>query len=313
MEDQLKAFLDYMLAERNYSPLTIELYRREIAAFGEYVKREGCKSWGEVDRNLMRRYLGWLSAQGYAKGSIARRMAEVRSFYKFLQRQGYLATNPLTNMSSPKTDKRLPEFLSVEETVALLSVPDTTTPHGLRDRAILELLYASGMRVSEIVGLNLGDVDMHRGEARVMGKGSKERIVLLGQPALRALAAYLREGRHKLLGQKSSDALFLNRFGQRFSARGIQRLLDEASQMAGIPRRITPHTLRHTFATHMLDGGADLRVVQELLGHANLSTTQKYTHVTQSRARKVYLSTHPLAKRACGKQINDQLQPGEGK
>lgn len=313
MKDQLKAFLDYMLAERNYSPLTIELYKREITAFGEYAKKEGCKSWGDVDRNLMRRYLGWLSAQGYAKGSIARRMAEVRSFYKFLQRQGYLAENPLANMSSPKTDKRLPEFLSVEETVALLSVPDTSTPQGLRDRAILELLYASGMRVSEIVGLNLDDVDMHHGEARVMGKGAKERIVLLGQPALRALAAYLREGRPKLLGQKDSNALFLNRFGQRFSARGVQRLLDEASRMAGLSRRITPHTLRHTFATHMLDGGADLRVVQELLGHASLTTTQKYTHVTQSRARKVYLSTHPLAKRTAGSPVNDRLQPEKEK
>jgi len=306
MDDQLQAFLTYMLAERNYSPLTIDLYRREITAFGEYIKKEGCRSWGEVDRNLVRRYLNWLSIQGYAKGSIARRMAEVRSFYRFLQHQGYIAENPLASMSSPKTDKRLPEFLSVEETVALLTVPDVTTPQGLRDRAILELLYASGMRVSEIVGLNLGDVDLKRGEARVMGKGAKERIVLLGQPALQALKAYLQEARGKLLGQKASNALFLNRFGERFSVRGVQRLLDQAARAAGITRQITPHTLRHTFATHMLDGGADLRVVQELLGHANLSTTQRYTHVTQSQARRVYLSTHPLAKRAAGEQTDSR-------
>ncbi len=297
MDKELHAYLIYMSAEKNYSPLTIGLYKREITEFSGFVKREGLDSWSKVDRPLVRRYLAWLGAQKYAKGSIARRMAEVRSFFKFLQRDEYIKENPLRHMASPKTDKLLPEFLSVEETVALLATPDTSTPLGLRDRAILELLYSSGIRVSEIVGLNLGSVDFYQSEVRVWGKGAKERIVLMGQPAQRALETYLRLARGELLGKKTSNALFLNRLGGRFSVRGVQRLLDDSAHKAGLTRNITPHTLRHTFATHILDGGADLRVVQELLGHESLSTTQMYTHVTQSRARKVYLETHPLAKR----------------
>lgn len=289
--------MDYMSAERNYSPLTMELYHREVTEFGEFIRREGLATWSQVDRTVVRRYLAWLGAQSYARGSVARRLAEVRSFFKFLHREGHITENPLRRMSSPKVEKRLPEFLSVDETVALLSVPDGSTPLGLRDRAILELLYSSGIRVSEIIGLDMGSVDLTRAEARVWGKGAKERIVLLGQPAVRALEAYVSQVRGKLLGPKTTNALFLNRLGARFSVRGVQRLLDVSAKQAGLSRHITPHTLRHTFATHVLDGGADLRVVQELLGHASLSTTQTYTHVTQGQARKVYLATHPLARK----------------
>ena len=249
----------YMSAERNYSRLTMELYRREITEFGEFLRREGLGGWSQVDRPVVRRYLAWLGAQAYARGSIARRLAEVRSFFKFLHREGHITQNPLRSMSSPKVEKRLPEFLSVAETVALLSVPDGSTPLGLRDRAILEILYSSGIRVSELIGLDMGSVDFDQREARVWGKGAKERIVLLGQPAVRALQTYVSQVRGKLLGPKTSNALFLNRLGARFSVRGVQRLMDESAEKAGLARHITPHTLRHTFATHVLDGGADYR------------------------------------------------------
>jgi integrase/recombinase XerC len=296
VEEALKQYLTYMSAEKNYSPLTIALYRREIGEFGRFLQGEGLRDWGQADRLLVRKYLAWLAARGYARGSIARRVAEVRSFYRFLLKDGFVKENPLQALRTPKTEKRLPEFLTPQETVALLTTPDTSTPLGLRDRAILELLYASGIRVSEIIGMDIGDISPSQGEALVWGKGAKERIVLVGKPALNALETYLREARPKLLGKKQSNALFLNRLGDRFTVRGVQRLLDDASVAAGLTKRITPHTLRHTFATHLLDGGADLRVVQELLGHAHVSTTQIYTHVTQSHARRVYLRTHPLAR-----------------
>ncbi|MDP3046695.1 MAG: tyrosine recombinase [Chloroflexota bacterium] len=296
MEEQIKQFLIYMTAERNFSPLTIRLYKREIEEFGEFLKSQGLETWGQADRTVARKYLAMLGSQGYAKASMARRVAELHSFYRFMLREGLLQENPLTALTAPKAEKRLPEFLTVQETVALLSIPDIATPLGLRDRAILEMLYASGMRVSELIGLKLGDVTPSQGEALVWGKGAKERIVLVGQPALRALEAYLRDGRPMLLGKKQSNAIFLNRLGERFSVRGVQRLLDDASHAAGLTRSITPHTLRHTFATHLLDGGADLRMMQELLGHASVSTTQIYTHVTQAHARRIYLNTHPLAR-----------------
>ena len=296
MEEHLSQFIAYMTAEKNASPLTITLYRREIREFGEFLRREGLAAWGAADRLAVRRYLAWLQAQGYVKASIARRVAEIRSFYKFLRREGLIASNPLESVSGPRKEKRLPHFLSVPEAVALLSAPDTITPQGLRDRAILELLYASGMRAGELVGLNVGSVNLSQKEARVLGKGAKERIVLLGEPARRALEAYLQESRPRLLNNKAPKALFLNRLGTRLSARSVQEVLNHYARQAGLTKGVTPHTLRHTFATHLLDGGADLRVVQELLGHASLSTTQIYTHVTQSQARKMYLASHPRAK-----------------
>jgi site-specific recombinase XerD len=296
LEEQVKQFLIYMTAERNFSPLTIALYKREIEEFGAFLRSQGLAAWGQAGRTVARKYLAMLGAQGYAKASMARRVAELHSFYRFMLREGLLSENPLAALKAPKAEKRLPEFLTVQETVALLGIPDVATPLGLRDRAILEMLYASGMRVSELIGLKLGDVTPSQGEALVWGKGAKERIVLVGRPALRALEAYLRDGRPQLLGKKQSNSIFLNRLGQTFSVRGVQRLLDDASHAAGLTRSITPHTLRHTFATHLLDGGADLRMTQELLGHASVTTTQIYTHVTQAHARRVYLNTHPLAR-----------------
>ena len=206
-----------------------------------------------------------------------------------------VSTSPVATTSSPKLDRRLPSFLAIEEIERLLEAPDLSSPMGQRDRALLELLYAAGLRVSELVSLNLGQVNLDTREIRVWGKGSKERMVLMGEPAARALTIYLGQGRPELLGEKKNSALLLNRYGERLTERRVQRILEKYAKIAGIGRRVHPHMLRHTFATHLLDGGADLRVVQELLGHASLSSTQIYTHVTQSQARKVYLSAHPMA------------------
>jgi len=233
--------------------------------------------------------------QGFVKASIARKLSAIRSLYRYLLREEIISASPVAATSSPKLDKRLPSFLTTEEVKQLLEAPDLSTPQGQRDRALLELLYASGLRVSELVSLNLEQVNLDSHEIRVWGKGSKERVVLMGEPAARALSAYLSQGRPKLLGKKRSNALFLNRYGERLPERRVQRILEKYASLVSIGKRVYPHMLRHTFATHLLDGGADLRVVQELLGHANLSSTQIYTHVTRSQARKVYLSAHPMA------------------
>lgn len=297
MESALSRFITYMEVQRNASPYTVRNYQHEIAQFMDYLRaHEDVEDWGAVDRHMVRRYLAYLGAEGYARASIARKLTEARSFYKWMLNEGLVLENPLHGVSTPKVEQRLPVFLSVDEVTALLNAPDTSKPQGQRDRAIMELLYGSGLRVSELVNLNLGDIDRSQREVRVWGKGSKERIVVLGEPAVRAITTYLNDGRLKLLkGDRAVNALFLNRSGGRLSARSVQKTLDKCAKMAGLEKKITPHVLRHTFATHLLDGGADLRTVQELLGHEHLSTTQIYTHVTQTRAREVYEAAHPRA------------------
>jgi len=298
METALNRYLVYLQAQRDASPYTVRNYGQEIAQFMDYLRdQEGVTDWSAVDRHMVRRYLAHLGAAGYARASIARKLTEVRSFYKWMQREGLVLENPLHGVSAPRVEKRLPVFLSLDEVQALLAAPDLSTPQGQRDKAILELLYAAGLRVSELAALNLGHVDRTQREVRVLGKGRKERIVVLGEPAVRALTTYLNDGRLKLLkGDRAVSALFLNRSGGRLSARSVQKILDKYSTMAGLDKEVTPHVLRHTFATHLLDGGADLRTVQELLGHEHLSTTQIYTHVTQTRAREVYEQAHPRAR-----------------
>lgn len=298
IEDMTKAlqqYTVYLQAERNASVHTLLNYRRDIEEFAAFCRDHGIESWEEVDRITLRKWLTWLGNQGFVRASIARKVTEVRSFYRFMIREKILDFNPLLAVSAPKVPRRLPSFLSRQQVESLLSCPDTSTPQGKRDRAILELLYASGMRLSEVAGLNLSSINLNTREIRVWGKGAKERVVLMGQPAAQALRVYLSEGRPKLLKSKETPALFLNKSGGRLSVRSIDDLLQRYSRQAGLPDRITPHVLRHTFATHMLEGGADLRVVQELLGHSRLATTQVYTHVTQSQARKVYFEAHPRA------------------
>jgi len=297
MEQHLNQYMNHLSAEKNASQYTLRNYRREIEEFLEFLKTKSITTWDKVDKEVIRDYLAWLTAEDYAKASIARRLSELRSFCRYLMRERVLDHNPFDAVSAPKVPKRLPRYLSTDEVKNLLSAPDIGDSQGLRDRAMLELLYAAGMRVSELVNLNLSDIDSGRAQIKVLGKGNKERMVLVGRPAMRAVMTYIREGRPKLIGKKTSNAIFLNRFGSRLTVRSVQMGLAKYAMKAGIKGEVTPHVLRHTFATHLLDGGADLRAVQELLGHESLSTTQIYTHVSQARAREVYLNTHPGAKK----------------
>jgi len=296
MQEVFKKYINYLEAERNMSAYTVRNYTADLMDFFDFLRARGISSLKEVDRLTLRDYLSHLMKQGLVKASIARKLSAIRSFYRYLLREGVISTSPAVTTSSPKLDKRLPSFLTLEEVKRLLEAPDMSTPQGQRDRALLELLYASGLRVSELAQLNLEQVNLDTREIRVWGKGAKERVVLMGEPAAKALTTYLRQGRLSLLGKKRSSALFINRYGEHLPERRIQRILEQYARLAGIERRVHPHLLRHTFATHLLDGGADLRVVQELLGHADLSSTQIYTHVTKSQAKKVYLSAHPMAR-----------------
>jgi integrase/recombinase XerC len=309
-----RQYIDYLEAESNVSPNTVRIYRSDLEGnsargsekgFLQFLNRKDIKNLEKVDKPVLREYVAWLIKQGVAKTSIARKLSAIRSFYRYLLQEDLVKTSPITvsrrmgqrsDSFSLKLDRRLPAFLTVAEIERLLDTPDINTPPGQRDRALLELLYAAGLRVSELVNLDVGQVNLDTREIRVIGKGSKERIVLIGQPAHQALVAYLESSRPSMCGRKKTNALFLNRSGGRLTARYIQTMLNEYTKQAGIPKKVHPHMLRHTFATHLLDGGADLRVVQELLGHASLSSTQVYTHVTKSQAKKVYQSAHPLAR-----------------
>ncbi|MFC1989080.1 site-specific tyrosine recombinase/integron integrase [Chloroflexota bacterium] len=313
MQEVFNKYINYLTVERNLSPNTIRIYTSDLLGnkkrgvekgFFQFLKGKGVSSLNEVDRNVLRDYMLWLKERGIAKVSIARKQSSLRSFYRYLVREELVPSSPIPlerqgigrlYSFSIKIDKRLPLFLTNDEMTRLLEAPDSATPHGQRDRALLELLYASGIRVSELAKLNLEQVSLDTREIRVWGKRSKERMVLMGKPAAIALTTYLKQGRPMLLGERKSNALFLNRYGGRLTERSIQIELQKTASKAGIDKRVHPHMLRHTFATHLLDGGADLRVVQELLGHASLSSTQIYTHVSKSQAKKVYLSAHPMA------------------
>ncbi len=293
MQQLLEKYVRFLQLEKSASPYTVRNYIGDIRDFLDFLKVQKIGSLDEVDRNLMRRYLSWLMDLNTAKGSIARKLSALRSFYRYLMRENLVKKNPAATTGTPKLERRLPTFLTEAEMKQVLESPDLSTPAGIRDRALMELLYAAGLRVSEIAGLNLENVNLSTREIRVLGKGSKERITLMGRPAVLALEAYLKEERPVLLGNKKTEALFLNRDGNRMAVRRFQYILDKYAHIAGLAKRVHPHLFRHSFATHLLDGGADLRVVQELLGHSRLTTTQIYTHVTRNRARQVYLAAHP--------------------
>jgi tyrosine recombinase XerC len=277
------------LQGRNLSPYTIRNYLSDLSHFLQFLQEEAL-SLQTLSRQAFRHYLARLSQDGVAPASIARKVSTIRTFLRFLVQEGHLEHDPLSGVRGPKRPRRLPAYLSPEQVTALIEAASGASPGELRDRALLELLYACGLRVSEVTGLDVGDVDLAEGIARVRGKGGKERLVLMGRPAVQALRRYLRDGRPALLRQPHQQALFLNmRDGQRLSARSVQAIVRHYAQRAGIDRRVWPHLLRHTFATHMLDGGADLRVVQELLGHASPTSTQIYMHVTQEHQRRRYL------------------------
>ncbi len=296
-KEELTGYRIYLQAERNASPYTVRNYERDVGSFLTFLAEQRISSLAQVDRQVLRHYLGWLLEQGYVKASIARKLSALRSFYRYLVQGKKATADAIASVSAPKLEEHLPSFLTPQEVTQLLAAPDVSAPLGRRDRAMLELLYASGLRVSEIVSMDVNQVNLGNREVRVLGKGSKERIALMGRPAVAALKDYLSLGRPQLLGVKGTSALFVNRYGERLSKRAVQLAITKYARRIGLEKRAFPHLLRHTFATHLLDGGADLRVVQELLGHASLATTQVYTHVTQSQARRVYVAAHPRAKR----------------
>jgi tyrosine recombinase XerC len=283
----LDAYIRYLVAEKNLSPFTLRNYRTDILDFARFFEETEGVSPLQADRQSFRGYLAHARDSGVVTASLARKVSTVRNFFRFLVREGHLETNALAGVSAPKRERRLPSILTRDHLSALIQAADEPTPQGLRNRAILELLYAAGVRLSEIVGLDLRSVDLNERTLLVRGKGNKERMVLIGEPAERALRRYLSEARPKLSAGDGS-ALFLNRDGHRLSGRSVQQIVRRHALRAGLDERVHPHLLRHSFATHLLDGGAELRVVQDLLGHASASTTQIYTHVTEEQSRRVY-------------------------
>jgi integrase/recombinase XerC len=305
MQEIINKYIDYLRAEKNASPHTIRAYYNSLVGnntrgtqkgFFPFLATNNIDSLDNINRRVIREYILSLMEQHVAKSSINCKLSAIRSFYLYLQKEGLIIENPMGKVSLPKLDKRLPSYLTEDDMKKLLMTPDTSRPVGMRDRAILELLYASGLRVSELANLRIDQINMDVREIRVIGKGLKERLVLMGEPAAVAIETYLRESRSLLAGKKKSEYVFITRFGRPLIERRVQKIIKQYAALAGINTKLHPHTIRHTFATHLLDGGADLRVVQELLGHASLTTTQIYTHVSKSQAKKVYMAAHPLAK-----------------
>ncbi len=295
---RLTAFLRYLELEKNSSLLTIQNYATDIKLFITFLqKRVGNVSWENVTVLDIRAYLALMNDEKYARRTIARRISSLRSFYKFLMRENYVKSNPFMKIKTPKLDKRLPVFLEEVEINELLELP-ARDELGLRDQALLELLYATGCRVSELVGLTLEHIDLGNQYVLLLGKGNKERIVPIGSAAVKAVDVYLIKSRPVIMRRydiKEHHRLFINHRGTQLSARSVRRILGKYIAELALQKHVSPHVIRHTFATHLLEHGADLRAVQELLGHANLSTTQIYTHVTTERISTVYQNNHPRA------------------
>jgi integrase/recombinase XerD len=298
MKEPISNFLNYLSVEKGYSEHTIAAYRNDLTGLTDFAGKQSISAWSGFTRQNMLSYLLDLKERGYVATTVARKVAAARSFFSFLVAEGIIRTDPTENMSSPSVGKALPKPIPINQVRLLLEQPaKLSTAEARRDRAMLELLYASGMRVSELVALNLGDVNT-KGDyfVRCFGKGRKERIIPLYEQIAKAIQKYIDEDRPKLARDKSEKALFLNARGERLTRQGFWQKLKEYVKSAGLNGHISPHTLRHSFATHMLSGGADLRSVQELLGHANISTTQVYTHLTTEHVRRTYDKSHPRAK-----------------
>jgi site-specific recombinase XerD len=293
----MDVYRTHLTDERMLAGHSIEAYARDAHQFGGFCAGFAIDDPAEVEPLVVRRYLAALSAEGYARASLARKGAALRSFFGLLARRGLVPHDPTKRLAAPKGQRRLPKVLRREQVTALLAAPDPSTPVGLRDRALLELLYASGARVSEAVGLDLDALELTAGQARLFGKGSKERVVPLAGPACQALERWIDRGRPRLLAPAAltvQTAVFVNRRGDRLSPRDARTVVSRAAAAAGLGA-VSPHTLRHSYATHLLEGGADLRSVQELLGHVALSTTQTYTHLSRGHVRTTYDRTHPRA------------------
>lgn len=310
MRQAIDRFLRYLRVERNASDLTIKSYGEDLETLSEYLQ----EVYGhepdpnEVSPQQLREFVAALHEAGYAPTSISRKLASLRSFYRYAQREGLADSNPAKPLRNPRRQRKLPHFLTTKEIGMLLNAPPKDVPLGLRDRAILETMYSAGLRVSELVGINDGDLDMEQGLVRVRGKGKRERLSPLGRYAIRALKRWLKvRSLAKSHQQPHTAPVFVNKFGNRITTRSIGRMLEKYLKVTGLDLRTSPHTLRHSFATHLLDSGADIRSVQELLGHKSLITTQIYTHVSTKGLREAYRKAHPRAQAARQKTSQNQI------
>ncbi|MDF2569897.1 MAG: xerD 2 [Sporomusa sp.] len=295
MESYVNEFINYLAVERGLAQNTLESYGRDLRQFQTYLQNSQLDFIQNSNRNTILSYLNNLQVKGRAVSTISRNLAAIKSFYQYLVRERHLEKDPAVNLESPKLEKKLPKILSITEVEELLKQPNTFQPTGLRDKAMLELLYATGIRVSELISLNISDVNLDMGYIKCYGKGAKERIVPLGSIAAKCVQEYIAKGRPKLVRTYEEASLFVNHHGNRLTRQGFWKIIKKYAMEANITKEITPHTLRHSFATHLLENGADLRSVQEMLGHADISTTQIYTHVTKNRLKEVYDKTHPRA------------------
>ena len=288
MEKYINSFLNYLKVEKNYSDNTIQGYHKDLLDYKEYLNGKNIK---DTDYKFIRNYLSYMFLKKYEKKTISRHISTLRSFYKYLVNENIISKNPMLLISNPKLDKKLPNFLYYDELEILLNIPDKETILGLRDALILEMLYSTGIRVSELINIKLKDINFSDKKILILGKGSKERYVLYGNTLKQILDLYLKNSRPKL--NKNSEYLILNKNGNKITDRGVRLIISNILKKGELDYHVSPHTLRHTFATHLLDNGADLKAVQELLGHADLGSTQVYTHISNERLRNVYLKNHP--------------------
>ena len=295
MNEWIADFVNYLQIERGLATNTLESYGRDLRQFAQYLDTQPRSAFDTATRSVILGYLLAMQRQGKATATIARRLAALKAFYQYLLRENQIAQDPTADLESPKLERRLPKVLTVAEVEEVLRQPDPHSASGRRDKAMLELLYATGIRVSELVGLNVADVSLDQGVLRCLGKGEKERLVPIGSVAVGCLRDYIRTGRPHLIRDPRERCLFVNHHGRRLTRQGFWKIVKKCAQEAHLAKEITPHTLRHSFATHLLENGADLRSVQEMLGHADISTTQIYTHLTQSHLKEVYAKAHPRA------------------
>jgi len=293
MKELIDTFLSYLSVERGLSKNTIVSYREDLNSYIDFVTTRHIDALSKTTKSNITDFMFYQKDRGIAANSIARRLAAIKSFYRFLVRERLLKNDPSSLIDSPKLWKKIPETLSVNETEVLLNQPNIRQHQGIRDKAILETLYATGMRASEAVNLKLDNVNLDIGFLRCTGKGNKERVVPLGKKAIASIKRYLEVSRNHLLGRRESEFLFLNRFGKRISRQSLWKIIKKYAKLSGIKKPIRPHILRHSFATHLLERGADLRSVQEMLGHANISTTQIYTHINRDRLKSIHKMFHP--------------------
>lgn len=295
MQDVVDEYLRFIQIEKGLSENTIAAYRRDLNHYLNYLAAQKISNLDFIDRQIVQQWFGVLHDEGRSTKSIARFTSTIRSFHQFALREKYAAKDPTVLIETPKYERKLPDVLSIDEIDLLLTTPETSKNNGYRDRTMLELLYATGIRVSELINIEVEDVNLLMGFVKVFGKGNKERIIPLGETVIELLKTYIENVRPQLLKKQVTHTLFLNMQGKPLTRQGIWKIIKQTGAKAGIQKRLTPHTLRHSFATHLLENGADLRAVQEMLGHSDISTTQLYTHVSKTQIKKMYQQYHPRA------------------